>query len=537
MVKLQAYLLLFLLCPFTVLAEPFLETIVKNSTIELGKPVYIKIIAEELESNLSTLPLHALSENFVLASKDLDTETLEQQKGQGVQSRHTATRRQTLSLKLFPRQTGELLIPAFSVENISSDVKLIKVVDATTRGDQISFDWSLSSSSAWQREQIMIFLTITTPEEYANIKLVKQAVDGIELTPLPVKREWIKEKNNGQSKITTGWSLLPLQSGNLNIDLPAVEYILSGVKRRTFYLPKIKLAIRPLPTYLPPTIPVGEVLIETAVRPNGMLSTDELAYWNLSIKSSSLTPYWLPPLLRQVKSDNHIQFYPANSKRSVHPGRTGANGRVDHTIPFKPLKNGFTCLPDLKIQYFDPAIGKLETVRHKTDCSISSGTATRILLSLTLAAFVLFLSTIMFQYWLRRISYSRRRQSVLALIRRASTEKDLLAGIRQLASVEGWPSNITLSEWLKHCQEKFICDKRLEKVLQELSCHYYGSSEQVEFHDTPDSRFQTIQSVIVEQMTSPMKKMANTPNQEPSNLKPVTWDPDPLKISTSIRGS
>ena len=527
MVKLHACLLLLLLCPFTVLAKPFLETQVKNSTIELGRPLYIKIIAEELETDLSTLPLQALSKNFVLASKDLDTEILEQNNGQSKQSRKTASRRQTLSLKLFPRQSGKFLIPVFSVENISSDEQVIKVEDATTRGDEISFDWSLSSSSAWQREQIIILLTITTPEEYANVKLVKQAVDGIELTPLPVTREWIKEKQNGQSKITTGWSLLPLQGGNLNIDLPAVEYNLSGVKRRTFYLPEIKLEIQPLPTYLPPTIPVGEIQIETSVTPNGMLKKDELAYWNLSIKSSSLTPYWLPPVLRQVKSDKHIQFYPANSKRSLHPDSTGTNGRVDHTVPFKPLRNGITCLPDLKIQYFDTVIGKLETVRHKTDCSISSGTAVRILFILTLAGLLAFLSIRVFLYWIKQIRVGRKRQSVLALIRSASTETDLLAGIRRLARVEGWPSNITLSEWLKHCQEKYICDNKLEKSLQELSCNYYGSRDHFKLHNNQDSRFQIIQCAIVEQMTSPKKKMADTPDKQPSYLKSVPWESDP----------
>lgn len=527
MVKFHACLLLLLLFPFTVLAKPFLETHVKNTTIELGRPVYIKIIAEELETDLSTLPLQALSENFVLASKDLDTEILKQSNEESKQSRKTTNRRQTLSLKLFPRQRGEFLIPVFSIENISSDEQVIKVEDATTGGDKISFDWSLSSSSAWQREQIIIFLTITTPEEFANVKLVRQTVDGMELTPLPVTREWIKEKQNGQSKISTGWSLLPLQAGNLNIDLPAVEYNLSGIKRRTFYLPEIKLAIQPLPTYLPPTIPVGEIQIETSVTPNGMLKKDELAYWNLSIKSSSLTPYWLPPLLRQVKSDNHIQFYPANSKRSIHPDSTGANGRVDHTVPFKPLRNGITCLPDLKIQYFDPVIGKLETARHKTDCSISSGTAVRILLILILAALLLFLSGMVFQYWIKKIRYGRSRQSALAVIRRASTETDLLAGIRQLASVEGWPSNITLSEWLKHCQEKYISDNNLEKSLQELSCNYYGSRDHFKLHNNQDSRFQIIQCAIVEQMTSPKKKMADTPDQQSSYLKSVTWEPDP----------
>ena len=527
MVKFQTSLLLALLCPFSVLAKPFLEVQIKSYDIELGKPAYIKITAEGLQSDLSSLPLHALSEHFVLDSKDLITETVEQRVSESKPGRNAPIRRQTLSLKLYPRQTGEFRIPAFSLDNLSSDEKVLNVEEATTRGEKISLHWSLSSSEAWQREQTLVSLKITTPEEYATIKLAKPAVNGFEVNPLPVYRKWIKEKENGQSIITTGWSLLPLKPGNLTIDLPAIEYHLNGVTRRTFYLPKINLTIRPLPNYLPPTIPVGKIEIETSVTPSGMLKTGELAYWNISINSTSLTPYWLPPLLRQVKSDDTIQFYPANSKRSTRPDSIGVNGRVEHTVPFKTRKNGTTVLPDLQTLYFDPTTGKLETVIHKNERLVSSGTAVRILAPLTVAAFALYLSFLLFRYWNKRIRYAKQRQSALALMRKASTAADLLTGLRQLGSVEGWPSNITLSEWLKHCQDKYKCDNNLEQLLEELSCHYYGSCGQFELHNKPDSRFQIIQSTIVEQMTSPRKNMATTPDQQPPYLKPAIWDPDP----------
>ena len=109
-------LLLALLCPFSVLAKPFLEVQIKSYDIELGKPAYIKIIAEGLQTDLSSLPLHALSEHFVLDSKDLITETVEQRVSESKLSKNSPIRRQTLSLKLYPRQTGEFRIPAFSLD-------------------------------------------------------------------------------------------------------------------------------------------------------------------------------------------------------------------------------------------------------------------------------------------------------------------------------------------------------------------------------------------------------------------------------------
>ena len=257
MTQIRTLFMLLLLCPLSALARPSLEVQLKKSSGELGRPVNLKIIAEELKTDLSNLSLLSLNEQFVLDTKDLETEIIEQNDGNAKQSSNGQARRQTLSLKLYPRQTGEILIPSFTIDKYSSTEKTIKIQDAATYGEKISLDWKFTSPEVWQREQILVSLTLTTPEKYASIKLAKQTIDGIEITPLAVNREWVEGDQAGRSRITAGWSLLPLKPGNIEIDLPAIEYHLNGVVRRVFYLPKTKLTIRPLAPYLPATIPVG----------------------------------------------------------------------------------------------------------------------------------------------------------------------------------------------------------------------------------------------------------------------------------------
>jgi len=470
--------MLLLLCPLSVLARPSLEVQLKKSSGELGRPVYLKIIGEELKTDLSKLSLHSLNKEFVLDSKDLDTEIVKQTNGDDKQKNKTSIRRQTLSLKLYPRQTGELLIPSFTIDKHHSTEKTIIILDAITDGKIISIDWKLMTSEAWQREQIVISLALTTPEEYATIKLAKQSVDGFEITPLPVNREWIEDDQGGKSTITAGWSLLPLKSGNMEIDLPAIEYHLSGVIRRNFYLPKIKLAIRPLATYLPPTIPVGKLNIESSITPTGILNTNDLAYWNISIESKSLTPYWLPPVLRQIKSNDNILFFPATSKRSMHPDSKGVHGRVNHTIPFKPLSNGLINLPALKIQYFDPITGRLESITHQTKRPISIGTATRILAIFIFLVVLLYLWKGLYRYIHSRVKYRKRRLNALEMIKQAKTKEEVLAGLRLLGRSEGWPANLTLSEWLECWQMKYLTEPQLKEAIQSLSNYCYGLAKE-----------------------------------------------------------
>ena len=52
----------------------------------------------------------------------------------------------------------------------------------------------------------------------------KQSLEGIELTPLPVYRKWIKENRKWPVKNYNWMVLASLQPGNRIIDLPAIEY-------------------------------------------------------------------------------------------------------------------------------------------------------------------------------------------------------------------------------------------------------------------------------------------------------------------------
>lgn len=482
--QLKILFFILLLYPVLATAKPSLEIELKHTTGEYGKPIYLKIIAEGLKADLSLLPLDALSAQFAIDSRDLESEIIQQNKEIYEQpdskKGSDAITRQILRLKIYPRQTGKLLIPAFTLGKISSNEAILTIMDASNKGTKILLDSNLSSTKVWQREQILVSLTLSTAEEFATIKLGDLPVDGIEITALPIKRVWTENENSGRSTITAGWSLLPLQPGISEIELPPIEYHLNGVVRRVFYLPKIKLKIRPLPSYLPPTVPVGKVDINSSITSEGLVSegllyTDDLAYWNISIESKSLTPYWLPPILRQIQSGDGIHFFPATSIRSMQPDNKGIHGRVNHTIPFKPLQNGFADIPSLKIQYFDPATGRLVTLVHQAEKPFSAGIISRFLLVLFLAMFILTLIWGLYRYLLTRIRYKKRYQQAILHIRQATTSQDVVAGLRLAGEAEGWPVNLSLTNWLVRWKKRYRSDTKLDRILKSLALIHYGS--------------------------------------------------------------
>jgi hypothetical protein len=495
--QLKILCLILLLYPVLAVAKPSLEIELRQATVEYGRPVYLKIIAEGLKADLSLLQLDPLSAQFAIDSRDFESEIIQQhkevQQQQNKEKGSAAITRQTLRLKMYPRQTGKLLIPAFTLDKISSDEKELKIIDAMNKGTNILLDSNLSSTKVWQREQILVSLTLSTAEEFATIKLGDMPVDGIEITALPVKRVWTENENGGKSTITAGWSLLPLRPGSSEIELPPIEYHLSGVVRRVFHLPKVKLKVRPLPSYLPPTIPVGKINIHSSITSEGLTSkrllyTDDLAYWNISIESKSLTPYWLPPILRQIQSSDSIQFFPATSHRSMQPDNMGVHGQVNHTIPFKPLKNGYIDLPSLKIQYFDPTTGRLETLVHPAKKPFSAGIISRLLAILLLAVIILTLLVAIFRHLRKRIRYGRLHQQAMERIRQANTPRDVVTGLRLAGVAEGWPANLSLTDWLARWKKKYQSDPALDQTLESLALLHYGDENEM---DSQENRLTT----------------------------------------------
>ena len=474
----KAYWLLLpcLLLPFSVMAESSLDIELKKTTVELGRPVYLKIIGHDLQTDLSELPLTALESEFAIASADLNSESITVFNKKRQQDK--AVQRQVLSLKLYPRKTGALSIPVFTIDKVNSEAQVIHVEEARSKGSGISLAWKVSSTEAWQREQILVHLTLTTSDEFASLEYLEQPVAGFEATPLPVTRKWIDSKDGGHSLITAGWALLPLKPGPVAIELPPLQYRLGGVTRRVFYPPKTTVSIRPLPAYLPPTIPVGRIEISSSVSPAGWLYTDELAYWQLSLSSQTLSPYWLPPILRQLDSaDQSIQFFPATSTRSSKPDNAGVHGKVEHLIPFKPLHNGLTQLPLLQVQYFDPFTGKIESAVHRPERSFALSSSVRLIGLLLVLAITFKLIISLYRSGRQYSLYRKQKNLAISQIKQANSARDLVSGLRQVAIAEGWPGNLCLGDWLQYWQQKYQAEKRLQDDLRTLTALLYGNKE------------------------------------------------------------
>lgn len=388
---------------------------------------------------------------------------------------------QRLRLRLHPRRTGSLILPPLHFHGRQTSPARLEVVADHPRGDPVVLTHTISATTAWERQQIRLMVTVITPDEFASLRSGELRLPDFAVTPLPARREPLTQDGQRRFRLQLGWALYPLHPGQPRLELPPVEYRLGGGTERRWYLPRVKLAVRPLPAWLPPTIPVGTVTLDSRVEPDWpWLRTGRLATWEIVLRSPDMPPAWLPPVLRQIRSSADLRVFPATTRRSLTPDQAGVHGQVIHRLPFKPLTDGPVALPTLRLRWFDPRDGRL----HTREYSPARPWALRLPLQLLLLALVLLLARPPLRRLIARLQRFRRRRLLLreanTAIARAESPLALREALRLHAEAMGWPRNLTLREWCRRWQAGHAVGPDFAARLQRLSDACYRSASAID---------------------------------------------------------
>jgi len=443
------------------LASAQLILVTDKIETEIGRPIRVEIIAVSLESKLSKIDLTPINKDFGIIT-DYATDQTED-------ARWPKQIVQTLSLKLYPRRTGDLIIPSIKLGDFTSQKKQIHV----TADDVAEPQFTISSTSPYAREQFTIRVTVFANDLSSRLSINNNDnISGFESSPLKFKR--VKQKD-GRYLIQTGWALSAINHGIQKFELPVIEYSVSGVSRRKFYLPIQQINIKKLPSYLPPTIPVGKVTIQSKLSKSGVLKTDTIIYWELLLKANLSNSYQLPPVLRQIKSNNKVKYFPATSKRQQKISESELTSSVSHTIPLKFLKSGFAELVNINTQYFDPSSGKIVNVSQQTITNFALNSYMQLFILLMVLILAVFLVNKWMKVW-KRYQYSIQQRNVaIQILQNKPTIPDMRLALKMISQAEYWPENMSLKQWKKCWSNKYVTDESFNQLMNDLSLAFYGS--------------------------------------------------------------
>lgn len=419
-----------------------LSVTTSRQQVELGKSITVIIKASGINKSLTNIDTSALASDFVIKEKgDVD---INQQNNV-----------HTLSLRLYPRTTGEKIIPALSFSGLKSTPVLLTVTPAidpkTKKPIQLEFEYD--KREIWVKQQWLLKAKLYLDEKYIVLEAPEKKLNGFNIIPIKSKR--FDSGVKGNIYFETGWAIFPSRIGEHTIQLPALKYYRDGVNTHRFYPPVVKLNINPLPSYVPGTMPVGKLHLAVREKQTGLLITNKLGERVVTIKGEGIGLVDLPVYRPKASGSHSIVYYPASGDSRQETGPDGVTSIVNYTVPFVVPKTGVSSFPQIRLHYFDPETGKIQSTIYRKRSFLALNYWLATIVALIGAAIIVWLVKKIYQfirkYWNFMSAYIRALQT----IRRSKNHAELKMALQTLAAAEGWSSNMTLLQLKTNFARKF----------------------------------------------------------------------------------
>ncbi len=345
------------------LNEPLLFTLtLTNSDIRLR--------AEGVNANVD---LTLLSDNFTLGRPEASN-NYNIYLGQG---RATSE----IKVELFPKRTGQLTIPAFSIDGLSTAPIMIEVLSIeTTISEEVFVRSGSNIKSAWVGQQIVAYIDL-----YHRVELESASLgSNFETEPVQIEllSNW-KMPQDSRKEIAQGleyeveriaWAVFPNQAGDFTVQLPDIWVTTKAGNKLRLPHQRIDFQINALPAELPGDIIIGKPELSAAPLPSSF-TQHELSPWTLTLKAPvGVTA--LPRHLPGIELPEGLKLYPDPARYRSEQSSAGIMDVADYTLSIMPLRAGEFKLPSIRIPYFDPNKGEAALVELASQ-SINVAAATK----------------------------------------------------------------------------------------------------------------------------------------------------------------
>ena len=393
-----------------------------------------------------------------------------------------------LVFNLYAKHTGHVVLPRLAVAGASTKPVVVTVTPAMARGGPIEVTQTLSSTRPWVRQQVLVMVEVITPDHFASLQIDRDQLPGFEVTPLLGKSEQVRTPSGMRTLLRAGWAVFALAAGHYRLELPAVKYQMDGGTQRRFPLVAPALDVKALPPYVPPTMPVGRVRIAVDGQPSGVLYPDRLAQWHVTVSAAAVPPSWLPPVVRSVHSSRAVRFLPAQQSLTSMPDHGGIHGRLEYTLPFKPLADGLLRLPNLELQYFDPNSGRLKRVLYHPARLLVLGIVVRLVAGMTLMFLLLWAMYRGWRWGRAMWMYRKACRQALAHMALATDAAAIRAALRHYIVAAGGVSSLSLSA----CRSFLDADNEMAEALSRLAAASYGRHQDIDLTSLRDCLIQKL---------------------------------------------
>lgn len=273
----------------------------------------------------------------------------------------------TLRVDLFPRRAGRLMIPAFTVDGLST-----QPITVQARGlppgemPEVFSRAGVNKETVWQREQLVAWLDV-----YHRVQL-KSASIGEYIATEPLAIELMEHRDLPQSErketvkgidydvTRIAWAIFPKQHGTLTLYLPDAWLVTADGRKLRLPHQQKQVEVKALPTAVTADIPVGKPEL-SQTPPQPAPSVNALSTWTVTVRGP-FSRFALPDTLPLPPLPTGIKLYSDHAQRDEETATAGLTMALHYTLSALPQQGGDFSLPPLRIPYFDPARGVIDLV-------------------------------------------------------------------------------------------------------------------------------------------------------------------------------
>lgn len=236
-----------------------------GTEVEMGKQLSAELIYQG-QANVGEANLEQWQEYFFIDRGDIEIDNLIT--GQ-IQTKEM--------LRLYPRQTGEQVLEAVALGGAILKPVRIKVTPSVRHGIDGTPRWQALPEKIWQGQTINACLELTLFNDRNYVKIGEASFPEF----LVEKLSKDKRLQNGLNQVSQCWQLTAKASGIHRLSAPSIEQ--RGRGRWKYYLTQPSIQVLPLPSYLPPSVPVGLTTLNTDV-----ITDNDNRYWRVTVSNNGI---------------------------------------------------------------------------------------------------------------------------------------------------------------------------------------------------------------------------------------------------------
>ncbi|WP_153003436.1 hypothetical protein [Thiomicrospira sp. WB1] len=282
-----------------------------------------------------------------------------------------------LAVRLLPYRTGEVILPDQAAAAIPLPSQPLWVAENPAMG----VDWQIcpecdgGADGPWYARQVLRWQArIDAAEDGWTVQIHPPDGALMDETPKALGWQWPSSPQGlptvmtdaGQGgQLSLGRSL-PNQTDSprrMRFQGPLLMVRNERAQNWTFAAPPATGQVRPLPGFLPWSIPVGRIALQTSGLP-WLLSAGDQYHWQFTLTGHQLPADALPSLAQQMQGDEAIEWLSAQVDRQQTWDENGLSSRALITQPLRIHAWGPVTLPTIRAQAFDPITGRLQSTQQ-----------------------------------------------------------------------------------------------------------------------------------------------------------------------------